>query len=620
MKVCYINGFVLFFSLLSFKTYSQNNLDTTSILNIIKKAYEICENDPEKTIELGNKALRASLKTNYLKGEVSAYNVIGVGYDVSAKYDSSISYYFKGLKLSEKISDNSLKASIYNNIGLTYWNLSDYKNAINNYYKALSIFKISKDLKGIAKTHNNLGLLYEDMLDSKTAIQQYKESIRNYTELKDTNGLSVAYLNLGSSYNSLNNFIESEYFYKKSFSLKQENDYYGKSIVLLNWAQVKNALFQTDTAITLIQQAIKDKEKINDTNGLISAYNVMANTYNVAKQYQKSIEASKNALLLNNNLQSKRRLVKTYALLKKSYMYLNLPDSASKYNDLEYDIKDSIFSENLSEAIANERVKFSTLSVENENLSLKIEKEEQGFLIKIIIISIVFISIIVLIFYISNRNNRKNRKALETQKIQNKINETVIVTEELERERIAADLHDSLGQKLSVVKMQLSLNNIDQNLSSKLVDEAIGELRTISHNLMPPDLNQGLEMALQNMQEQINFINSNLKLQIELDDRIKNATFSKSMSLLTYRMVQELVNNAIKHANAKEINVELKHEENKINLIVFDNGVGFNSNDKLSKGGMGLSHIKEKMIQLNGEMLVESNIGKGSRFTLSFPA
>jgi signal transduction histidine kinase len=153
-----------------------------------------------------------------------------------------------------------------------------------------------------------------------------------------------------------------------------------------------------------------------------------------------------------------------------------------------------------------------------------------------------------------------------------------------------------------------------------LVDEAIGELRTISHNLMPPDLNQGLEMALQNMQEQINFINSNLKLQIELDDRIKNATFSKSMSLLTYRMVQELVNNAIKHAHAKEINVELKHEENKINLIVFDNGVGFNLNDKLLKGGMGLSHIKEKMIQLNGEMLVESNIGKGSRFTLSFPA
>ncbi len=346
----------------------------------------------------------------------------------------------------------------------------------------------------------------------------------------------------------------------------------------------------------------------------------MANTFNIAKQYQKSIEASKNALKLNSGLQSKKRLVKTYALLKKSYMYLNLPDSASKYNDLEYNIKDSIFSENLSEAIANERVKFATLTVENENLSLKIEKEEQGFLIKIIIISVLFASISILIYYLSYRRNRKNRIALENQKLQNKLNETVILTEEIERERIAADLHDSLGQKLSVVKMQLSLNNIDQTLSSQLVDEAIGELRNISHNLMPPDLNDGLIVALQNMQEQVNFINSDLKLQIKFENEIAPRKLTKSMNLLLFRMIQELVNNAIKHSKAKEINVELKDMGNGIKLVVSDNGIGFNIENQPTKNGMGLSNINEKVRQMNGEMEIESTLGKGSRFTLSFQA
>jgi two-component system, NarL family, sensor kinase len=598
---------------------AQVSLDTSAIQALIKKAYTICENEPQQTINLGKEALVASKKINFLKGEIGSYNTIGVGFDIIAKYDSSLYYYNKGLINFKNLNNASLKASIYNNLGLTYWNLSEYKKAIESYYKALEIFKKTNDTKGLAKTYNNLGLLYDDMLEAKTAIVNYKEAIKNYTLLNDTNGLSVAYVNLGSTYNDLENRNEAEFYYRKSLVLKSVNDYYGKSIVLLNWAQVKNSIHQTDSAILFIKKAILFKNKINDINGLIAAYNVLSNTYNELKQYSNSVGAAKNALLLNKEVKSKKRLVRTYGLLKRAYLYSNEPDSAMRYNNLEYELKDSIFSENLSESIANEKIKYETLEVENENLVLKLKTEKQSFTLKTIWIALGFAIISIIIFLFFYLRFKKNKNIIKEQQQQNKINQVVFDTEQQERERIARDLHDSVGQKLSVVKMQLSMKNADVITSSNLLDEAIQDVRNVSHNLMPADLSKGLLNALENMQEQINFSSTTLKLHLNITANAQALTIDKQHSLLIYRMVQELVNNAIKYAQAQNIHINMDCEKNQIKLNLTDDGVGFDINALEKKDGLGIRSIKERVQQLIGNLQLTSSIGKGTQFNISIP-
>jgi two-component system NarL family sensor kinase len=614
-----INKYILFFCFYYIQVQSQTIRDTTQILDLVKTAYSVSENEPKRTILIGQQALKKSKKINFIKGEANANNVIGVGYDISSQYDSALYYYNKALFNCKKIKSPSLNASIYNNIGLTYWNLSDYKKALVNYHKALDIFKLINDVKGLAKTYNNLGLLNDDLFDEENAIVNYKDAILNYSILNDSNGLSVAYLNLGSTYYTQNNNKDAEFYYRESFKLKPANDYYGKSIVLLNWAQLKNSLNQLDSAIYLIEQSISLKEKLDDTNGLITSYNVLANTYASLKQYNNSVTSAKKALSLNQIMQSKRRLVKTYGLLKRAYLFMNQADSAMKYNDLEYQLKDSIFSENLSEAVANEKVKYKTLSVENENLALILKTEKQSFTIKTIWISLGFIFISLLLVYISYSRTKKNKLIILQQNQTNQINQVVFETEQLERERIARDLHDSVGQKLSVVKMQLSMKNADAQSSSKLLDEAIQDVRNVSHNLMPADLSKGLINALENMQAQINFSSSLLKVHLNIALSVQALIIDKQHSLLIYRMVQELVNNAIKYSQAQNIYIHMDCVKKHLKLNLTDDGIGFDIATLEQKEGIGIQNIKERVHQLIGNISLTSKIDEGTQYNISIP-
>ena len=195
---------------------------------------------------------------------------------------------------------------------------------------------------------------------------------------------------------------------------------------------------------------------------------------------------------------------------------------------------------------------------------------------------------------------------------------TVLRTEEKERQRFSKDLHDGLGPLLSSAKMSVSaLNSADMSEQNKeiirnvnyVVDEAIRSLREISANLSPHVLNDfGLSRAISN------FINKlpRGEMRIVFETNLKNERFDTDIEVILYRVVCELINNSLKHSGAARVDLSLHYQQGQIRIRYKDNGCGFDP-DKVGQKGMGISNIFSRISSLKGEVSIDSYPGAGMR-------
>jgi len=203
----------------------------------------------------------------------------------------------------------------------------------------------------------------------------------------------------------------------------------------------------------------------------------------------------------------------------------------------------------------------------------------------------------------------------------------LLAGQDKERERIAADLHDRLGSMLATVK--LYFNTVEESVehfkkenkeyytkASSLLDDACEEVRRISHDLASGVLVKfGLVAALNELKL---MVSESKRLNMDvlvfgMDQRLSN-----EIEVNVYRIVQELLNNTLKHANAGKLNVQLNRIEGNLNLIVEDDGKGFDTELLQTKEGIGLKNVAERIKKLNGKMSIDSG-EKGSSIIMDFP-
>mgnify|MGYP003623674644 FL=1 len=188
----------------------------------------------------------------------------------------------------------------------------------------------------------------------------------------------------------------------------------------------------------------------------------------------------------------------------------------------------------------------------------------------------------------------------------------ILESETNERLRIARDLHDGLAGLLSVIK--LNLQDIAKQYANKqlekaltLLEQSITELRHIAHHMMPESLiNEGLKTSLEDFCQTIPNVHFEY---IGNDSRL-----SKQLEILIYRCAYELINNALKYANAETINVQLIVDSKLISFTVYDNGIGFDY--KSIKQGTGLRNIRTRIVTYNGKLNIYSSQGKGSEINI----
>ena len=203
---------------------------------------------------------------------------------------------------------------------------------------------------------------------------------------------------------------------------------------------------------------------------------------------------------------------------------------------------------------------------------------------------------------------------------------TIIQTEEKERKRFAKDLHDGLGPLLSTVKMsvsslaQMKHDDISREIvenTELVINEAIRSLKEISDNLSPHILNNfGLIRALNNFSNKINVART---IKINLESDLKDERFDNNVEVVLYRVVCELINNTIKHAKAKKIDLSLTKDGEYLVIVYKDDGKGFDVNkiiNQPSGTGMGFSNIYSRINSLKGEINIESEDKKGTFVTI----
>lgn len=251
--------------------------------------------------------------------------------------------------------------------------------------------------------------------------------------------------------------------------------------------------------------------------------------------------------------------------------------------------------------------------------------------------SLVLLTIIGSLLYRNTKRKQRiaeQEKELQIQKTTTVLKEQEINTinamvegQEKERLRIARDLHDNLGGTLAAVKMHIG--NLQLNLetsknpkelldkANELISEAYTNVRTIAHERNSGVIaKQGLLPAIQKL---ASTISSSGGLHIEVNDFGLEERLSNHLEITIFRIIQELVTNVIKHANASDLQISLTQHEKELNIVIEDNGNGFVVGKLQEKEGMGLGSIERRVEHLEGTMLVDSTLGKGTNIIIDIP-
>ncbi|MEO6722551.1 MAG: sensor histidine kinase [Ferruginibacter sp.] len=558
------------------------------IMAIYNKAYEEADINLQKSIaiakQLGNEALELKARTN-----------IALNSSKRGDYQKAVAQNFDLLHLAErKGSEPLVLANIYANLSNAYYYLSQLKEAEKYQLKALQLFESSNYKKGMANAWNTLGTISTDLKQYEKAAVYLNKSLALKKELGDSLGMANAYN-----------------------SLVDLNDKLGRKSDHLRALQ--NA--------ELLYKALKDDE------GLANNYVNYGSYYYKQKDWLKAAEFENKAIKLAGKTKDNYILSAVYENLSKTYSKLNHPDSALAFSNKALGAKDSLYDAGLQKQIATMQVRYETekkeKQIKEQELELKQKQYvllQRNYMIAGALSLLLFALVFSYIFYKRNQLKQAVKLQQEIMKQQDLSVKAVLAAEENERVRIARDLHDGIGQMMSVAKMSLSAMEHELQMDApkklkfetiiQLVDESCKEVRMVSHNMMPNALlKSGLATAIGNF---IDKIDSHV-LKISFYSEGLNERLDGSTETILYRVIQECVNNVIKHARASNLDISLIKDSTGISATIEDNGKGFDEKRVRAGDGIGLKNIRTRMEYLKGSVEWNSAPDKGTLVALYVP-
>lgn len=597
------------------------------------------ESDPSKiTTVYATEALTLAKKLGSKKGIAFAYRAIGNAYEDRKEYKTAIEYYKKAVDQSESAGTLIDTDDFYAPLLNLYFYLGDYPNAMETISREMVLAEKINDKKKIAHCNNILGYIYFKQENFAAAEKYYAQYIDNAKKLNDSILLSHALGEAADVYT-----VEKKYEQATSalFTIlricdkllvpsgtstgRQPGGWAAqyKSKALYRLGVVYKRTRQLSQALQYALQAIDHTRIVSPPRYDVASYYINAgDVYKEMKEYSKAIQYLDSGFALSKEIQHRENIRDAAASLSQTYALQNRYDSAFFFYQLFTGLKDSIVNNETKMKIAGIQGQYDVAKKDKE-----IVRQEQ--IRNILIGSFIFLLIVLLLLYNGYRLKQKNKYQQEYNRQQNELFNAIVSTQDQERKRIAQDLHDSLGSVLSAAKLKLSsLEEIKKILSPEqlekyqatlsLLDEASAELRNISHNIMPATLSKlGLVAASQNL---IGKISSRSGMQIsftahEFEDRIEENT-----EISIYRIILELINNIVKHAAADMVTIQIVKYPDYINLVVEDNGRGFNFDRTLEeKKGIGLGNILSRVEFLKGTFDIDSAQGKGTTVIIDIP-
>lgn len=568
-------------------------------------------NDLKLSRSYADSAMHYAKVSGFKDSEAKSHFQYGLLERIDGNYEKALNHLNRNIIYFK--NDSILMAYSLFQVGVIHRRLGDYEKSLKTYTTILNIFQKKKDSFAIASTLNSIGNIYGEMKSPDEAINNFELALKIFEAKSSQRDMANAHENIGKMYLQKKDTVAAIISLNKALTISRtiEEDY--QIAKALNSLSTAYQTSNPDKAIRYLLESKSLFEAKNFESELISVYKNMALHYKGAHAYETSLQYYDKSLQLATKFEEKPYIKEIYKGLSETHQKLGNMSKAFDFQSKYIQLKDSLLNAENLKAVNILQTQYETKTKDFEIGEQKLLLAQQKSILEreqmqknIAIGSALALSLLSLTIWLMfrQRQKRKNQELLVL-KNEAQINalESLIEGEEKERLRIAKELHDGVNGDLSAIKHKLNsllkLNNETIEETVEMIDKSCEQVRAISHNLVPPALeNFDLQTAASDYCTNMNTthvqsINFNFYGDI--------VPLPKIIEVNLYRIIQELVTNSVKHADAKTINVELNYRNNSIQLSVEDDGKGFDSG-KLENDGIGISNVKHRVAFLNGDV------------------
>jgi len=628
------------------KSYN-DSLSNDSKLSFLNKAYQnilLLETDSIKPLQLSTIAYRFfELKdtTSFFKANKKTLNlaqkrkdsfVIGDAhwsyanyYDSREAYSKAYYHYNTAYKYFDLLNKKYQKGRMLYAMAFIKGRFRDYTGSEVFTFEAIKIFEILENSSLLFDCYNHLGQLQIDIKKYDDAIKYFEKAssfIPTLTNKK--NYRSWLFNNIGLAYLSARDFYKARDFFEKSIQNNIQSDLKNYSAALDNRAIASLKLEDTINVKNDLFKALKIRDSINHKAGILSSkiriseyYEFTRDTLNSIKY---AIEANKLAKSIKNGAD--------YLTTLKQLADLQ-PHKAKEYLHLYSNFSDSLTNAERKTLNKFTRIEFETDEIIETNEILTKQR------VWIFSASIGLILILSLLYFIHVQKVKNEKLFLETE--QQKANEQVYLLtlkqqatleeeKTKERNRISQELHDGILGRLFGTRVGLGFLDLNADETTQEQHEAFleelqdieKEIREVSHklndNFASPDVNfTTIVTQLLESKSQI----GDFQFHLNIDDTISWKSTDEIIKVNVYRIIQETLQNTIKHAKAKNVTLDFSFNEKELSVFIKDDGVGFNQ--KKSRKGIGLKNMKSRVEKLHGTLEINSAVNKGTQIHIKIP-
>ncbi|MEY8862498.1 tetratricopeptide repeat protein [Tenacibaculum singaporense] len=525
--------------------------------------------------------------------------------------DSAYFYYHQSKDISKKLNDSLAVGRRLLSIGLIQKDVKDYLGAEISLIEALKYLEPIKSYQYLERVYNSLGLVSGELNLKHEALKHYDTAIKINKENKNSVGYLYITNNIGLLYQKQKKHQKAVNFFKKGLAFDSIKHKYPTQYALLleNLASSNFLLGNKKNVLQQYNEVLTLRKKLKDYSGLCTTHINISDYYKNLNQTNKALFHANEALQYAQQTQNNKRWLEAL----KNLSELTKGEESKQYLEEYITLNDSLFQNERRLKNQFAKIRYETDKKEKENVVLKTENQQKqaeilyhkqqktiGWLAAAVGLLLFGFSVM---FYFQRR-----RKLLYQAQLQQ------VQVREHERKQIAKSLHDEVAGDLRLLHRKLEKSNLLEE--AQKLDAVKENVRNLSHQLSSVSFDK-VSFKNQIINLVSDYFDPDFKIKVNGLQNYNWTTVDNSIKRLLYLSARESIQNCKKYAKASTIIINFSVHKKYVHLGIIDDGIGFDT--KISKKGIGLQNLQERIEELNGTLTINSEVGKGTQTDIQIP-
>ena len=566
--------------------------DTNRVEYLIQLAWDRTDDNPLAAIGYGRQSLALARQLHFATGECRALLMLGWAFMRAGNYPTAVQTQLQAHRLAERVGFAGGIIHADNAIGYAYAEQGNYPAALRYYQRAIALARQRRDYVLLTPILGNAGQAWLNLGRPDSARRYLREGYAFDQRFRDRHSEIGDLSLLGDVEAGSGHPAPARAYYLKTIARAQGMPVsYALCRAYLGLARLANAARQSDRALAYGREALGASRRGGYAKGVFEASGYLAELYRARNEYATAYRFLASSVATRDSLFSQVKVAQLQALA---------------------------FGEQLHQQEL----------AEQQLLAAAARRQRQ------LLAGLVALAVAAGLTYLL-LNRRHLRREVEFAQVRQQLEraqaQAVLDAEEAERRRIGADLHDGVGQLLTAAKLNLHALSEELQYGSParpqmllanaldVVDESFREVRSISHNLLPNALLRGgLVQAVRDFLPKT-APDGHLRFTLDVVGFDDDARLLPAVESVLFRVIQELVQNVVKHSGATEVTLQLVRRPTELSLLLHDNGIGFDPTALGAGAGIGLKNIESRVAYLGGRVDFDTRPGRGTTVALEVP-